>query len=62
LGGHLTHEKFANAKNATHDDILYSPTKTPEIRVTQVRMYREGKTTTVIENYEPSPYMRQLLN
>ena len=62
LGGHLTPEKFANAKNATHDDILFSPTKTPEIRVTQVRMYRDGKTTTVIENYEPSPYLRQLLN
>jgi aminopeptidase len=61
LGGRLTPEKFANATNATHDDILFSPTKTPEIRVTQVRMYRNGGTQTVIENYRPSAYLRGLL-
>ncbi|EEF58778.1 hypothetical protein [Pedosphaera parvula] len=61
LGGHLTPEKFANAKNATHDDILFSPTKTPEIHVTQVRMHRDGKQEVVIEHYQPSEYLRQLL-
>ena len=30
LGGHLTPDKFKVANNATHDDILFSPTKTPE--------------------------------
>jgi hypothetical protein len=62
LGGHLTPDKFANAKNATHDDILFSPTKTPEIRVTQARMFRDGKTEVVIENFQPSAYMRHLLD
>jgi len=61
LGGKLTPDKFATASNATHDDILFSPTKTPEIRVTQVRMYRDGRLETVIENYQPSAYLRQLL-
>jgi hypothetical protein len=61
LGGHLTPDKFANAKNATHDDILFSPTKTPEIRVTQARMFRGTQNEVVIENYEPSPYLRRLL-
>ncbi|MDB6122818.1 MAG: hypothetical protein JWQ71_1811 [Pedosphaera sp.] len=61
LGGHLTPDKFASAKNATHDDILFSPTKTPEIKVTQVRMHRAGKQEVVIENYRPSNYLRQLL-
>jgi aminopeptidase len=61
LGGHLTPEKFANANNATHDDILFSPTKTPEIRVTQARMYRGGQREVVIENYQPSAYLRKLL-
>jgi aminopeptidase len=61
LGGHLTPDKFAEAKNATHDDILFSPTKTPEIRVTQARMYRGAQQETVVENYQPSPYMRRLL-
>lgn len=62
LGGHLTPEKFANAKNATHDDILFSPTKTPEVRVTQARMHRGGQTEVVIENFRPSAYLRGLLS
>lgn len=61
LGGKLTPEKFASAKNATHDDILFSPTKTPEIHVPQVRMFRDGKTTVVIEDYHPAAYLRQAL-
>ena len=61
LGGKLTPDKFANAKNATHDDILFSPGKTPEIRVTQVRMFRNGQKEVVIEDYQPSAYLRQLL-
>jgi aminopeptidase len=61
LGGHLTPDKFTNAKNATHDDILFSPTKTPEIRVTRARMFRGAQNEVVIENYQPSPYLRRLL-
>jgi aminopeptidase len=61
LGGHLTPDKFANAKNATHDDILFSPTKTPEILVTQARMYRDGRKEIVIEEFRPSAYLRKLL-
>lgn len=61
LGGKLTPDKFASAKNATHDDILFSPTKTPEIAVTRVRMHRNGGSEIVIENYQPSAYLRGLL-
>lgn len=61
LGGHLTPEKFSNAKNATHDDILFSPTKTPEINVMQARMHRHGETKILLENYVPK-YMRTLLD
>jgi hypothetical protein len=61
LGGHLTPEKFKEAKNATHDDILFSPTKTPEIRVPQARMFRDGKVEVVIENYRPAPYLERAL-
>jgi aminopeptidase len=62
LGGSLTPDRFANKKNATHDDILFSPTKTPEIGVPQVRIHRHGKTEVLIENYAPAAYMRALLN
>ncbi len=61
LGGELTPDKFANHKNATHDDILFAPQKTPEIRVTQARMLRNGEIKVLIENFEPSDYMNSLL-
>ncbi len=61
LGGGLTPDRFANKKNATHDDILFSPSKTPEINVPQVRMYRGAQTEVLIENFEPAPYFRGLL-
>ena len=61
LGGALTPDKFASAKNATHDDILFSPSKTPEIRVAQVRMWRGSQHEIIIEEYRPSAYLRQLL-
>lgn len=61
LGGHLTPEKFASKKNATHDDILFSPSKTPEITVKQVRMRRGGQTTVVLENYQPADHLKKAL-
>lgn len=61
LGGKLTPDKFATPKNATHDDILFSPTKTPEILVTQVRMLRNGQKEIILENYQPSAYLRKVL-
>src|SRR6201984_841314 len=62
LGGHLTPDKFSNQKNATHDDILFAPHKTPEVNVAQVRMRRNGKTEILIEDFVPAPYMAGLLS
>jgi len=61
LGGHLVPGLFKNAKNAKHDDILYSPSKTPEIEITQVRMQRDGKTEVVLEHFQPAPYLLNIL-
>jgi hypothetical protein len=61
LGGHLTPDKFVNKKNATHDDILFAPHKTPEINVPQVRMKRNGRVEILIESFQPAPYMVDLL-
>jgi len=61
LGGHLTPDKFVNKKNATHDDILFAPHKTPEINVPQVRMKRHGSVEILIESFQPAPYMADLL-
>jgi hypothetical protein len=61
LGGHLVPDLFVNAKNATHDDILFSPAKTPEIEVAEVRMRRDGKTEVVLEHFRPAPYLQKIL-
>jgi aminopeptidase len=62
LGGHLTPDQFKVAKNATHNDILFSSTKTPSIRVPQARMFRDGKMEVVIEDYRPGAYLQRALN
>lgn len=61
LGGHLVPKLFKEAKNATHDDILFSPAKTPEIGISQVRMHRDGHTEIVLENFHPAPYLLNLM-
>jgi aminopeptidase len=61
LGGHLTPDLFASRLNASHDDILFSPAKTPEISVPQARMIRDGKSTVIIEHFEPAPYLLSAL-
>ena len=62
LGGELTLHRFKNAKNATHDDILFAPHKTPEIKIKEVRMHRNGKRISLIKNYQPMPYIKSLLS
>ena len=57
LGGDLTPDKFAKSQNATHDDILFSPSKTPDIKVSEVRMQRDGGSTVVLENYQPAEHL-----
>jgi hypothetical protein len=61
LGGTLTPDRFASRMNATHDDVLFSSTKTPEIRVLQARVYRDGKVHSVIEDYMPTQYVKHLM-
>ena len=61
LGGHLVPSLFQSASNATHDDILFSPAKTPEIEVVEVRMRRNGRTEIVLEHFQPAPYLLELL-
>jgi aminopeptidase len=57
LKGAVTLDRFTNPRNATHDDILFSPVKTKEIRILQVRLNRHGQTEILIENSEPASYL-----
>ncbi|MCS6770779.1 MAG: hypothetical protein NZ740_01995 [Kiritimatiellae bacterium] len=61
LGGHLTPDKFNDAKHATHDDILFAPHKTPEVVGCEIRLHRNGETIMVAKDYQPSAYTRSLL-
>jgi len=62
LGGKITPDLFKEHKNASHDDVLYAPHKTPEIRLPEARMIKNGETTVLIHHYQPSDYIVGLID
>lgn len=60
LQGPITLDRFKSLLNASHDDILFSSTKTPEIEVKKVILQKGGKPVTIIENYEPTEFLLNL--
>lgn len=60
LGGDITTDKFEEKKNASHDDILFSREKTPEIGAPKVRMYRGDSVQVLYENYGAGEYLKSL--
>lgn len=61
LGGSLTPDLFKSRHNASHDDILYAPFKTPEIEVVSVSMIKGRKEVKILENYFPSDFLLERL-
>lgn len=61
LGGHITPAQFKRHQNATHDDILFAPHKTPNFDIKQARMHRDGRTTVLIEHFQPAKYLLEAL-
>jgi hypothetical protein len=61
LGGHITPDKFKRHQNATHDDILFAPHKTPNFNLKQVRMKRGAQREILIEDFRPSAYLLNAL-
>ncbi len=61
LGGHITPELFKRRANATHDDILFAPHKTPNFDIKQTRMSRDGKVQVLIEHFQPMKYLTDAL-
>jgi aminopeptidase len=62
LGGDVAPDKFQVKEYATHDDILFAPFKTPEIQMPEVRMHRNGQTTVILRDYQPTEYLLNLRN
>jgi len=60
LGGNLDPSKFKNKRNATHEDILFAPHKTPEIKVEGLWMNKDGKPILLIQDYQPTDFVRQV--
>ena len=61
LGGHITPAQFKRHQNATHDDILFAPHKTPNFDIKQVRMHRGSQTEILIEHFQPMKYLLDAL-
>lgn len=61
LGGHITPELFKRRQNATHDDILFAPHKTPNFDIKQARMHRDGQTIVLLEHFQPAQYLLEAL-
>ena len=61
LGGPLTPDLFNDRRNATHDDILFAPHKTPNFDIVQVRMRRGEQREILIEHFRPSQYLLNAL-
>ena len=61
LGGNLTPELFNSRLNASHDDILFAPPKTPEINVVSVKMIKNGDTHVLMENFTPTSFLLNAL-
>jgi len=61
LGGDITTDKFKEKDNATHDDILFSPHKTPEIDAPTVRLYKDGKVHILFHSYQAGDYLKEVV-
>jgi hypothetical protein len=60
LGGDLDPSKFKDKNNATHEDILFAPHKTPEIRLHGLWIRRNGDETLLLKDYAPTDFVKQL--
>jgi hypothetical protein len=60
LGGHIDVSKFKDKKNATHEDILFAPHKTPEINLSNVWMHKDNREVLLIKDYQPSDFVKQV--
>lgn len=60
LGGSVGPDQFKEKKNATHEDILFSPHSTPEINVPNVWMHKDGREILLYQNYQPTDFVKQV--
>jgi aminopeptidase len=60
LGGKIDAAKFKEKKNATHEDILFAPQKTPEINLNGVWMHKDNQEVLLIKDYRPTEFVTRV--
>jgi len=61
LGGEIGPKDFREKRNAVHNDVLYTPVKTPEIELALVTVTRGAETIPVVERFQPTEFVKKLL-
>ncbi len=60
LGGRRDPSRFKDKRNATHEDILFAPQKTPEINLSGVWMHKDGTETLLLRDYQPTEFVKRV--
>ncbi len=60
LGGDVGPGKFKDRRNATHEDILFAPHKTPEIRLNGAWMHKDGQEILILKDYQPTEFVKRV--
>jgi aminopeptidase len=60
LGGTRGPDRFKDKRNATHEDILFAPHKTPEIKLNGAWMHKDGQEVLLIKDYQPTEFVKQV--
>jgi len=60
LGGSIDATKFKDQRNATHEDILFAPHKTPEIKLSGLWMRKDNQEVLLIKDYQPTEFVKKV--
>src|SRR4051812_11194003 len=60
LGGNIDASKFKDKRNATHEDILFAPHKTPEIKINGLWMHKDNRKVLLIKDYQPTEFVKRV--
>src|SRR4051812_29433308 len=60
LGGNIDATKFKDQRNATHEDILFAPHKTPEIKINGLWMHKDQQEVLLIKDYQPTEFVKRV--
>lgn len=60
LGGAVDASRFKDRRHATHEDILFAPHKTPEVKLEGVWMRKNNREVLLLKDYQPTDFVNQV--